>query len=497
MKRIKSFFVIATVAALFNSCAGQSPSPRYEATWESLAKHEKEPEWFKDSKLGIYFHWGPYCVPAFGTEWYPYFMYRDIFKPNSIAGKSRSHHLETYGADFDYHEFIPMFKGEYYDAQEWAELFVEAGAKFAGPVAQHHDGFAMWDSEVNYWNAKDMGPKKDVLGELYKELRQRGLKTIATFHHARTLQRYAQDTLNWQGYDSHFAYGPDLITSTTDPKLRYLYGNVPADEYHEYWLDIVREVIDEYNPDAIWFDTWLDRIPEDYLKKMVALQYNAGEETIVTFKHEDLPRELAVLDIEQGGMKEMPEDYWMTDITLSFRSWSYVEGQEYKSLDVLLRNMIDVWSKRGIVLLNISPRADGVIVDEQRELLKGMGEWLNKYGEAVYGTRSHKIYGYGDAKIEDGVHGGQKATIAYDVSDIRYTTSKDGDTLYAFMLGEAKANKKYTIKNISNGDKTIKRVSVLGSPDDTDWSIDGEALTFKTPKKKYVDEIATIVKIEF
>lgn len=110
-----------------------------------------------------------------------------------------AHHQESWGADFDYHDFIPMFKAEHFDAKEWAELFHHTGAKFAGPCVQHHDGFAMWDSEVNMWNVADMGPQKDITGELYAELKQLDMKTISTFHHARNLQRNALDTSLWAG----------------------------------------------------------------------------------------------------------------------------------------------------------------------------------------------------------------------------------------------------------------------------------------------------------
>ena len=157
---------------------------RYEASWESLSKHNEAPEWFKDAKLGIYFHWGVYSVPAFGSEWYP----RNMYRPSR---KEFKHHLETYGrqSEFGYHDFVPMFKAENFDAEEWVDLFQKAGARFAGPVAEHHDGFSMWDSKVNPWNAKNMGPKRDITGELAKAIRKRGMKLITTFHHARLLQR--------------------------------------------------------------------------------------------------------------------------------------------------------------------------------------------------------------------------------------------------------------------------------------------------------------------
>ena len=164
MKNYLSLLLIALLAA----CSGPKkpevtdPDP-YAADWESLSKHNASPDWFRDAKLGIYFHWGVYSVPAYGSEWYPrqmHFENHDIYR----------HHVETYGhpSEFGYHDFVPMFTAENFDAEEWAELFQKAGARFAGPVAEHHDGFSMWDSEVSPWNVADMGPKKDITGELAK-----------------------------------------------------------------------------------------------------------------------------------------------------------------------------------------------------------------------------------------------------------------------------------------------------------------------------------------
>ncbi|MCG8688780.1 MAG: alpha-L-fucosidase, partial [Desulfobacterales bacterium] len=277
---------------------------QFEANWESLSKHNAAPEWFQDAKLGIYFHWGPYCVPAFGSEWYPRNMYRE-------GSSERKFHEANFGkpGEFDYHDFIPMFKASQFDPEDWAELFQMAGARFARPVAQHHDGFAMWDSEVNPWNAGDMGPKRDILGELFKSLEKRNLKTIATFHHARNGQRNADKPENWMvGYDSHYVYHPDLVTSTTDPKLRMLYGNFETiDQFNQYWLDQVNEVVDKYNPDIIWYDSWLDHIPEEYRLKMAAHHFNNGlknnREVVTCHKQDDMPMNCSVLDFEQGGRR--------------------------------------------------------------------------------------------------------------------------------------------------------------------------------------------------
>lgn len=475
----------------------------YEESWESLAKINKEPEWFADAKLGIYFHWGPYSVPAFKGEWYPRWMY--VPDRKAWGSGTFQYHEKTYGhpSEFNYHDFIPMFKAEYFDAADWADLFQTSGARFAGPVAQHHDGFAMWHSEVNPWNSGDMGPKKDILGDLFKELKKREMKTIATFHHARNLQRNADDPARWEDGSSHYPYHPDYATSSTDPKLRLLYGNIPAGQFHDYWLNQIKEVVDNYGPDIIWFDSWLNLIPQSYLKKMVAFHFNTaserGQEPLVAYKQKDLPRNVGLLDIEQGGMKEMSPDYWLTDITLSYSSWCYVNDQTYKDAALVIRNMIDVWSKKGVVLLNVSPKADGTIPDEQRVVLKEIGEWLDTYGEAVYGTRTHFKYGYGSAAIRDGNHGGQSATIKYNAEDIRFTISKDGKSLYVFCLGRPDPGKTLSIKDVieeGSPEKSVKRVSLLGTGEELKWKIESSELQLTMPNASSMSDIANVFKVD-
>ncbi|MEM6690390.1 MAG: alpha-L-fucosidase [Planctomycetota bacterium] len=472
----------------------------FEPTWESLGKHDNQPEWLADAKLGIYFHWGPYSVPAYKNEWYPRFMQLDA-PPNWGRGV-KEHHAATYGppSKFGYHDFIPMFTAEAFDAKEWANLFASAGAKFAGPVAQHHDGFSMWDSEVNPNNAMDEGPKRDITGELLSALREQGLKTITTFHHSFTGQRQREGLKKGERAISYYPYGEDLFTSTDDPKLRKLYGNMPDAEFNEYWIGLVEEVVDKYSPDIIWFDSWLDVIPEDYRQRMAAYHFNAGQskgqKVVLACKQQDMPDNTRILDIEQGGMKDLSDQVWMTDITLSYAGWCYVQDHKYKPTELLIRNMIDVWSKRGVVLLNISPRADGVIVDEQRDRLAGLGKWLEVYGEAVYGTVPHSLFGYGDASIKDGSHGGQSATIKYSAGDIRFTRSKDGRFVYVFMLGQPKAGSELLIKHVADVGK-IGSVEQLGTDELCRWSVGDGGLLIEAPAETSANEIATVFKVGF
>ena len=241
---------ISLFGLLLLSCNNSSLPESYESSWESLSKHEAAPEWFRDAKLGIYFHWGVYSVPAYGNEWYPRWMH---FEGNRFY----AHHLKNYGhpSEFGYHDFIPMFKAEHFDAEEWADLIQKAGARFAGPVAEHHDGFSMWDSEVTPWNVVDMGPKKDITGELAKALKKRDIKLITTFHHAKNLQRFdsTETESRTEGYElSHYPYFKGMPPASDDEKLKYLYGNIPADQWHEeVWFGKLKEVIDKYQPDHL------------------------------------------------------------------------------------------------------------------------------------------------------------------------------------------------------------------------------------------------------
>ena len=503
--------MFACVVFAIVSCKNNSQSktnetePKFEETWESLANIDREPEWFKDAKFGIYFHWGVYSVPAFDSEWYPRWMYTP--GRENWGGEVFGYHEKTFGlvSNFNYHDFIPMFTAEHFDAKEWADLFKKSGAKFAGPVAQHHDGFAMWSSKVNPWNAKDMGPKKDILGELFAELKKNDMKTIATFHHARLLQRYATDTAAWAkntpdpGWNSHYPYHPDYVTSTTNPKLRKLYGNIPTDEFHDYWLNQINEVVDNYAPDIIWFDSWLDEIPEYYRQKMVAHHFNTaisrGQNPIAAYKQEDLPANIGILDMEQGGKTELSNDYWMTDITISHGSWCYTNGQTYKNPSLVIRNMIDVWSKKGIVLLNISPMANGIIPDAQRDVLTAIGEWIEKHKEAVYETRAYSIFGYGDALFEASMFGGQTATIEYNQKDIRFAVSKNQKSLFIYSLGLPEPNKDIEIRTVI--ESKIKQISVLGSGVALKWVVNNNKLTLTTPDASAMDELATVFKVEF
>ena len=305
-----------------------SMSQIYKPNWQSLAGHREAPQWFQEAKFGIYFHWGIYSVPAYGSEWYP----RNMHIPGDHVNK---HHIEKYGlpGEFGYHDFVPLFKAENFDAEEWAELFKKAGARFAGPVAEHHDGFAMWDSEVTPWNVTDKGPERDITGELEKAIKARGMKFITTFHHARNLQRYRGHKEGETNFpNSHYPLFPGTPpTDTTNQELNYLYGNFPEEQWlDKIWLGKLKEVINKYRPDIIWFDSWLDRIPESYRREFCAYYLNEAEkwnkEVVIVRKQNDLPLDISIDDLEKSRKNKIDQKPWMTDETISKGSWCYTEN---------------------------------------------------------------------------------------------------------------------------------------------------------------------------
>ncbi|MGL1885133.1 MAG: alpha-L-fucosidase [Reichenbachiella sp.] len=498
-----------------------------EENWDTLSDHNEAPEWFRDAKFGIYFHWGPYSVPAYGNEHYPRTMYGHPSGKKPIAPTTKDDgvgvgfqtyreydfHLAKYGEPkaFEYHDLIPMFTASEYDAEEWAELFLNAGAKFAGPVAIHHDGYAMWDSDVTPWNVADTGPKLDVLGELSTSIRARGLKLITTFHHAKT-GKYIQgstvrDQKRWHYYGREKYLereAPEQIGNDSE-QLQKLYGTMPWTDFTNMWNSILEEVIDDYEPDIIWFDSWLDRIPQENRIEFVSYYLNAAKkldkEVVITYKQNDLPQSVGVVDFEKGRMDELTDFSWLTDGTISdgtwttTGSWSYTEELDIKSSKTLLHILIDIVSKNGNFLLNISPTADGVIPETQRVSLLGMGEWLVKNGEAIYGTRPFGVYGEGPKRLEGSGHF-VKMNNDYNEENLRFTTN--GTTIYAVQMGWAGSEKEVLIKSLSKEKLNltqITNVSVVDSEENISWKVTANGLVVTTPFKA-PNKTAVCFKIE-
>lgn len=501
-----SYLIIVFAFALWGCQSNkkqESPKAHFEPTWESLSQHQPAPEWLQNGKFGIYFHWGVYTVPAFGFEWYPRLMHKENDK--YFGSAIYEHHLKTYGhpSEFGYHDFVPMFKAEKFDPQSWAELFKKAGAKFAGPVAEHSDGFSMWASKTTPWNAVDKGPHQDIVGKLEKTIKSQGLKFITTFHHSVNLQRYRDNPEETYFRNSYYPYIEGMPPTSDDPELKYLYGNIAEQQWlEEVWLPKLKEVINNYQPDMMWFDSGLDLIPEDYRKGFAAYYLNQaedwGEEVAIVRKQDDLPLSMSINDLEKSRMNRMGNQIWMTDETISTGSWGFTNDLVIKPAKDLIHVLVDIVSKNGVLLLNISPRSDGIIPDNQKDVLLKMGDWLSKYGEAIYDTRPWYTFGEGPTQQPEGdfENHSEFKNVKYGSADIRYTTK--GEVVYAITLGQPEKNQEMLFKafaptNVPEPVK-IKNVMMLGSDQPVEFEMKENGLFVKTPENR--DEISVVFKIE-
>ncbi|MBN1926279.1 MAG: alpha-L-fucosidase [Prolixibacteraceae bacterium] len=496
MKNKIAFLLIAIIAV---SCSNiQNNVKEYQPTFESLEKANPVPEWFKDAKFGIYFHWGVYSVPAYANEWYPRNMY--------ISGSDENrHHIEVYGdpTDWPYNNFItgatdkqgkfvkfsPKLKSEggNFDPEEWAQLFFDAGARYAGPVAEHHDGFSMWDSKVNPWNAYDVGPELDLVGLLAEAIRKHEMKVILSMHHAYNITGFFE-----------------AVPETNDTTLQKLYGQQGKEKNEAMWLEKHKEIINNYQPDIIWQDFNLHVISQQVLLEFLAYYYNKAiewnKEVVATYKDGLNPR-CAVLDFERGGAQNITPYYWLTDDAISSTSWCYTEGLKYYSKKQILHGFLDRISKNGNLLLNISPMADGSIPQGQKEILLSMGDWLKKFGESVYGTRAWEIYGEGPTKMGKG-HGVFTAPAEGTAKDIRFTRSKDNTTLYAIMLGWDNDQKEVIINSLSSERMNIKSLKSISLIEDNGkylsltFEQNEEGLVVNLPEKTQ-NEPAYVLKLSF
>lgn len=453
---------------------------KYKPDWATLS-HHKTPEWYMQGKVGVFIHWGIYSVPAFGGEWYSRQMYwedTDEYK----------HHIETYGkhSEFGYKDFIPMFKAEKFDAEKWVELFKKAGMKYVMPVAEHHDGFAMYDTEFNRWNAKNMGPCRDVVGELKKACKKHGLELCASTHRAEHYffmngGRAYESDVNDEEYRDF--YGPAVYCEEFHSDILHKYtadvfSKGAGKEWLEDWLVRTCELVDKYQPSVLYFDWWIHNHSfKPYLKKLAAYYYNRaeewGKEVTINYKHEAFPPTVATFDVERGGLAGISPDYWQTDTAIGKCSWGYKKDNEYKPSRQVICDLVDIVSKNGNLLINIGPKPDGTFTDEETQVLFDMGEWLHINGEGIYGTTYWKTFGEGEVNAEEGYFkdGDEKA---FTHKDFRFTY-KNG-FLYAFQMRPSKNIEIKTLKIRGDHDYLIESISLLGSNEKIDYVRDKEAL---------------------
>ncbi len=453
----------------------------YSDSWESLSEFQP-PRWFNRLKFGIFLHWGVYSVPAFANEWYSRNMY--------IQGtREFEHHVQTYGphAQFGYKDYIPMFKAEKFDPDAWAALFEAAGARYVVPVAEHHDGFQMYRSDLSHWNAWEMGPKRDVLGELTASCRARGMVTGASSHrvehwffmgHGREFESdirepMARGDFYWPAMpepaDHH-----DLFSEPT-----------PTAEFLEDWAERTCEIIDRYHPSILYFDWWIQHSAvKPWLKKVAAYYYNRGvewgQDVLITYKHDAFQFGCAVPDVERGQFADVKPYYWQSDTAAALNSWCYTTENVYKAPEELVHDLVDIVSKNGCLLLNVGPKPDGTFTPEDEGILRAIGAWMRVNGEAIYDSRPWRKFGEGPTQIVEGqfADGIRKA---FTSRDFRFTTAKG--VLYATALRGSETGE-YNITSLAVQDASrvanfhgiVRDVSVLGQEAPVTWTRDEEGL---------------------
>ena len=452
----------------------------YQDSWESLCKYNP-PKWYNDAKFGIFIHWGVYSVPAFGNEWYPRNMYK-------TGTKEYEHHIKTYGPhkDFGYKDFIPDFNGKKFNAEEWAGLFKEAGAKYIMPVAEHHDGFALYKTGFSKWNACEMGPKEDIIGELKKAAEKQGIVFSVSFHRAEHCWffnggRDYESDINDPKYEDFYEKQQDGGDDTHN-----IYSVPPNKEHCEDWLVRICELVDNYQPQIVWFDWWIHNVGwKPYLKKFAAYYYNSakkwGKEVAINHKYNAYAYGSAVFDVERGQLAEIRPRLWQTDTANAKNSWGYTENNIFKDPVTIVGDLIDIVSKNGVLLLNIGPRADGSIPDEDRNILLSIGSWLKKNGEGIYETTFWQWFGEGPTKIMEGAFKDVDRS-SFTSEDFRFTY-KNG-VLYAFVM-KYPQNGKILIPSLKKtegiirggGDFDIKSVRILGYPNKINFSRETSGLS--------------------
>jgi alpha-L-fucosidase len=382
----------AIVEAAHKAITTPMPDGPFQPTWESIATHYRTPSWFEDAKFGIFMHWGVFSVAAHHNEWYEKHMY----------GAEAHWHEEHFGPQekFGYKDLIPRFTAEKWDPDAWAILFRQSGARLVMGMAQHHDNFALWDSAVTPFNAKRMGPHRDLVGDLAAAVRKQGMKFALSNHGVENFTfvnpppelRDRLEAAHADLYDPAWAAFYNVSDRSDAAMTRFLTD----------WVNRNLELIDKYQPDLLWFDNGANLRLLDPLKLHVAAYYynrarQWSKEVSLSTKfnayapsNDDTKQIGSIVDFEKVGTRSpagIRPGPWMVDDPIGSNSWGYIEDLRLVAADAIISRLIDTASKGGMYMLNISPKSDGTIPADQQDVLRKVGAWMALNGEAIYGTR--------------------------------------------------------------------------------------------------------------
>ena len=522
--RIETLLISVVILGALLSCGAGPSRSNYQPTWKSLSSHPV-PHWYRDAKFGIFIHWGVYSVPAY-HEWYLVFMSPkaqfgrnlggppytaaqgdlpdSVFQAN-IRPEANRYQRENYGVDFAYDDFIPRFTAKKFDPEAWAALFKKAGARYVVLTAKHGDEFALWPTKFTRRNAMDMGPHRDLLGDLTRAVRDQGLR---------------------MGYYHNTTYS-------------FWDARYPSEEWVTYMNNSIKELVNRYHPDILWGDVVSGPARDQAGKPLGADHWNSKEVIAYFYNHARDPDEVVTndrwgidrsvrvtsekalsrsvwasfakgwgLDEQQGvvlGDFQTPERRNITEIfrppwetcdSMDPTSWGYnkrLPDAEYMTTNEIVDYLVDIVSKGGNLLINIGPKSNGTIPAVMQDRLRGVGAWLAVNGEAIYGTHPWDTYGEGTIRGETGSWDRTEGDYRYTAKDIRFTTK--GKVLYAIVLGWP--GDRFTITSLKSAESNnIRSVSMLGYRGGLQWNQTGNGLQIQTPDNPPGDNAYTF-KIVF
>jgi alpha-L-fucosidase len=494
-------------STLFMRARAADPKPEiaagpFQGTRESL-KTYVVPEWFRDAKFGIWAHWGPQSAAEYG-DWYARNMY--------IEGhRQYKYHVEKYGhpSKFGFKDVIPTWKAESWDPDHLMSLYKKAGAKYFVSMGVHHDNFDLWNSKHNRWNAVNMGPKRDIVGEWSKAAKKHGLRFGVSEHlgpsyHWFQTSHGADKTgplagVPYDGADPKFA---DYYHPAHDaPRDLWDQASVPI-EWKQEWFSRVKDVLDQYQPDLlytdgpIFYEEWGLGITA-HLYNISAKKNRGKAETVYANKGKsDCVKGVCLLDLERGVVEKIWDEPWQTDTCIG--DWHYnretYSNNRYKTTKTVVDLLVDIVSRNGNLLLNFPLPSNGMLDDKELAVLEGIAQWMAVNGEAIYGTRPWKTYGSAEtvasASREDHHAAGafnERNRKALGAGDVRYV--EKGKTLYAFSMGWG--DRRVAFPELGTGSAfqpgKIGRVRLLGSSANLNWTQAPDGLKVELPGEKPCD----------
>ncbi len=483
------------------TAAAQSPGPdlnlpiapgRFQPTMESLTNYSC-PDWFRDAKFGIWAHWGPQAVPMDG-DWYA----RGMYEPGN---KHYTYHTNHYGhpSEFGYKDIIPLWKAEKWDPDRLMRLYKAAGAKYFVSMGSHHDNFFLWNSKLHRWNAANMGPKRDVVGDWQKAARKYGLRFGVSEHLGASFTWFQSSHRSDKDgpkagvpYDGANPANGDLYHFPAEPGDTGWYSKNP--KWHQQWFNEIKELVDNYHPDLLYTD---GGVPFGNVAglSMIAHLYNQdatrhGGKTEAVYNCKQKSDGRWIEDLERGIMPKIDPYPWQTDTSIG--DWYYNRDWKFRPVSWVIHMLVDNVSKNGNLLLNVVQRPDGSLDPEVETMLGQLAEWNAIHGEAIFGSRPWMVYGESAVKVKGGAF---KEDFKYSAKEIRFTTR--GATLYAIALGWPEDGQ-LLIRSLAKppGAKVnnLKSVSSLGYKGKVQWHQTPEGLVVKLPEKK-VSEFTAALKI--